>query len=561
MRIVYLGGLFTLSLIFTASSFARQSTIESIRATLQAEPDDSSRVEIMMQLVALYSQTNPDSSIWFGLEARDLARQIGNPVLTARSLHYLGRAYIRGAEYGNAIATLREARNLIDQDDSQTLLKAHIIRNIGNIYFIQYQQEEAMTFYRDALVIFEALNDSVGMSSVYSNFANIYYETFYEDSTRLDSALIYYGKALAISQAQNDEMGVGSAYLNIGMLYEKMDSLDKAIEYSKKAVEIADRNNALVMKTYPLKVLSTVSRKQKQYEESLAYAEQSLEIAKTMGINYEEKDAHLNLADTYREMGDFEKAYFHYTSYDALNDSLLNEDANARLAEMQASYESEKKEQEIEVLAAQNEMQKARIAAVTSGLALVLVTAIVGVLWFASRKRKELQLLEKDKVIAESRKLLAEEELMNSKIREENLRKELTNYALHIVEKNDFLEEVKVEMAELRMDIQNTEAIKHINKLGSKIYQNLMLNKDREEFEIQVEQACDGFFKTLEREHPDLTAQERRLAALLRLNLSSKEISGIMNISPKSVDQSRYRLRKKLHLEKESNLSTFLNQI
>ena len=116
-------------------------------------------------------------------------------------------------------------------------------------------------------------------------------------------------------------------------------------------------------------------------------------------------------------------------------------------------------------------------------------------------------------------------------------------------------------MADLRMDVQSKDAIKHINKLGSRIYQNLMINKDREEFEIQVEQACEGFFKNLEHKHPDLTNQERRLAALLRLNLSSKEISGILNISPKSVDQSRYRLRKKLDLDKDINLSTFLNQI
>lgn len=68
-------------------------------------------------------------------------------------------------------------------------------------------------------------------------------------------------------------------------------------------------------------------------------------------------------------------------------------------------------------------------------------------------------------------------------------------------------------------------------------------------------------FKKLEQRYPELTPQERRLAALLRLNLSSKEISGIMNISPKSVDQGRYRLRKKLTLQKKKNLSLFLNQI
>lgn len=135
------------------------------------------------------------------------------------------------------------------------------------------------------------------------------------------------------------------------------------------------------------------------------------------------------------------------------------------------------------------------------------------------------------------------------------------NYALHIVEKNNFLEEVKAEMVEVRSEIKNNEALKHINKLGSKIYQNLMINKDREEFDIQVEQACEGFFKKLDIKYPSLTNQERRLSALLRLNLTSKDISGILNISPKSVDQTRYRLRKKLNIDKSKNLSSVLNQI
>lgn len=455
-----------------------------------------------------------------------------------------------------ALATFEEALNYIEQLPNNPALKAGTLRGIGNIYFIQYKYDEALSFFDEALENFRLAGDSSGVNLVYGGFANTYFET-----GKKELATKYYKKQLQFYIQGGNEMKIASTYLNLGMLYDTMDSLSLAIDYSEKALAIAEKNNALVMMTYPLKVLSSVSNAVENFEQGIQYGQQSLDIAEELGIIYEQKDAHMNLSYSYERLGNFERALSHYKSYNELNDSLLNEDANTRLAEMRAKYETEKKEREIVVLETENNLQSARIVAISSSLGLVITMILIGIIWFVARKRRQIALLEKDKLIAESEKKLAHEELENSRLREENLQSELTNFALQIVEKNDFLEEVKTEMAGIRNEIKNEEALNHINKLGSKIYQNLMLNKDREEFEIQIDQVCDGFYKNLERKYPELTPQERRLAALLRLNLSSKEISGIMNISPKSVDQGRYRLRKKLTLHKRKNLSQFLNQI
>jgi len=82
-----------------------------------------------------------------------------------------------------------------------------------------------------------------------------------------------------------------------------------------------------------------------------------------------------------------------------------------------------------------------------------------------------------------------------------------------------------------------------------------------EQFYGQIEMAHQDFRMKLESSFPDLTHQEMKLAMLLRLNFSSKEISSLMNISPKSVEISRYRLRKKLGLLQGENLLNFINNL
>lgn len=547
----------TTFLFFPFLVTAQNTEIDSLKSTITINTSDSVKIDLYLKIAQLYNQTNPDSTEHYALLAKDLSEQIEHPYYSAYSWNIVAAAYLRIGSYGRGLSALQEAQKYAELlSDEHITLKAQILRSLGNIYFIQYKYEEALLFYNESLELFEKDNNIAGIGFIYNNFANVYYETF-----KFDSALMYYKRYLDIETSKGNEQGMASAYLNMGMLYQEMDSMDLAIEYSLKAKAIAEKYNALVMLTYPLKVLSTVSREKGEYEEAIQYATQSLEIANDLGIIYEQKDAHQNLAESYEGIGNYRLAFDHYKTFKQLNDSLLNEDSNNKLAEMRAKYESEKKEQEILVLEAENRFHKTRNLVITLVAGIILLILASALILYASRKRKELQLLEKDRELAESKKKLAEEELQNSKLREENLQKELTNYALHIVEKNDFLDEVKSEVAQIKNQIQNHEAISHINKLGSKIFQNLMINKDREEFDIQVEQACEGFFKNLEQKFPDLTSQERRLSALLRLNLSSKEISGIMNISPKSVDQGRYRLRKKLAINTQKNLSVFLNQI
>ena len=86
-----------------------------------------------------------------------------------------------------------------------------------------------------------------------------------------------------------------------------------------------------------------------------------------------------------------------------------------------------------------------------------------------------------------------------------------------------------------------------------------MLNReDWEKFEIHFDQVHEDFLKKIRKKYPELTPKDLRLCAYLKMNLSSKEIAPILNISVRGVEISRYRLRKKMNLPRDANLNDFM---
>ena len=93
-----------------------------------------------------------------------------------------------------------------------------------------------------------------------------------------------------------------------------------------------------------------------------------------------------------------------------------------------------------------------------------------------------------------------------------------------------------------------------LNTLKVLILDNLNLEKERKSLDIYIKELNNSFFRNLERKYPGLTDNEKKLCSLLRLKLSSKEIASILNITPKSVEVNRYRLRKKMKIGKNEKL-------
>ena len=159
--------------------------------------------------------------------------------------------------------------------------------------------------------------------------------------------------------------------------------------------------------------------------------------------------------------------------------------------------------------------------------------------------------------------LRAEKEVI--RIRNEKLRaemkqkdKELANNTMEMIQKGKLLTKIKKELNKLSTEFNDEIINNHISRLIRRVDKELDTEQQWEVFEKHFENVHEEFLKRLKAAYPDLTPREMKLCAYLRLNISSKEIAALMNISTRGVEISRYRLRKKLQLSHDTNLTDFI---
>lgn len=148
---------------------------------------------------------------------------------------------------------------------------------------------------------------------------------------------------------------------------------------------------------------------------------------------------------------------------------------------------------------------------------------------------------------------------LNTKL--EYKHRELVSYALNIVEQQDYLSSIYNKLKEVQKIKDPDDFHSRVNDILLSIKQKMKSTDQVESFYSQVEQTHQNFTRRLLEKYPELSEKEQRLVKLLRLGFSSKEIAPLLNISLKSVEISRYRLRKRLKLDKDDNLIKFINNI
>ena len=173
------------------------------------------------------------------------------------------------------------------------------------------------------------------------------------------------------------------------------------------------------------------------------------------------------------------------------------------------------------------------------------------------------QIYERSRALSdmELKVILSENKALHDAV--EMKRQEVMNVALSIVEQKEFLESLNDKVKFLAQTDDVKEKDRLTEELGMAIRQRLSYDRDVDSqyFYYQAESLHEDFNAKLSENFPHLTQQEKRLATLLRLGFSSKYIATLMNITPKSVEISRYRLRQKLGLAKGDNLVNFIKSI
>lgn len=172
-------------------------------------------------------------------------------------------------------------------------------------------------------------------------------------------------------------------------------------------------------------------------------------------------------------------------------------------------------------------------------------------------KLKYIHELEKNKsrselVALQNEKLEAEINFKNS---------EMASAAMHLVKKGELLTKIKGELTQMMKRLENEQAVSEVKKMIRSLNDDENLDKEWEGFSKHFDKVHSDFLVRVKEVHPNLTGNEMKLCTYLRMNLSTKEIAQLMNISVRGVEISRYRLRKKMGLSSEVNLFDYLINI
>lgn len=201
----------------------------------------------------------------------------------------------------------------------------------------------------------------------------------------------------------------------------------------------------------------------------------------------------------------------------------------------------------------------------------VVTVVIMAVLIYLFFHQQKLRLKAENELLMQQNRLFASQKALNdlevNTIQMENTmlsnklelkRQEYNTILMNISEQREFLENITSELDELvgTKDIEKRD--RKLKELLVVLKQRMSFAREIDDFYGKIEQLHQDFMTILTQNYPELTEKEKRLATLLRMNLSSKEIATLMNITPKSAEIARYRLRKKMGLKERENIHDFL---
>lgn len=198
----------------------------------------------------------------------------------------------------------------------------------------------------------------------------------------------------------------------------------------------------------------------------------------------------------------------------------------------------------------------------TSWMYLLYFLGLAGLYALLNRVHQRRLHIQRRKLLLEKERELHQQRIQNRNIQLQNdvlnKSKELASSTFHLIRKNEALLQIKEELIRFKAESGDRPAAKHYQKMLRLVDEHLGNEQDWQVFEDNFNQVHDEFFKMLKSMFPTITPGDLRLAAYLRMNLSSKEIAPLLHLSIRGIENKRYRLRRKLELEGDDNLVEFL---
>ncbi len=540
---------------------------------------------------------NLDSALYYCRKAAKLASEYNLIQIQADAYNTIGNTYFRQSNYDSARSAFRKSLKLFEQIENQESV-AISNASIAVSYSEQGKYSKALEMYQEALLFFEEGGNPNMIANLYNNIANIYLER-----QEYNKAFVYYSKTSRYDSITGNKSGRSRTVLNMGNVLVNLGKTEEAKINYRYAAHLAISSGSECRTCLPFTQLGDLYLEEGAYDSAYKYISKALEVAIRCENERDLASVYLDLGDYYKSIGntsaakeallkgytaasnngikpkmeelanslhkifeklnDYPKAYEYLKIANSLQNDLFDKESTEQITRLEAEYEFEKEKQQLEAdqerreLAYQKELAQERLYTLAA-IGLIVIIALIAILSYRSYRIKRAaneQLTEKNerlKVLNEREKKLSEEALSAKE-------RELATMAMASLEKNNLLTELnqKVSFLESRMSDELKPSLKEMRKT---ISNSISLDNSWDSFIHRFEDVHPQFFDRLKYENPNLTINDLKLSAYLKIGMSNKEIANVSHLTLGSVKSSINRLKKKLELGPEDSVRDFMLQ-
>lgn len=387
---------FLFAFLLLANVSFSQAPPDSLFKVVSSNAHDTTKVDALLQISSYYNDSNPNKGIEYLNQAFQIAKKKDDWKSLAKVTNQLGTNYYYIGDYEKAI------RNFLETMKSHELLKdgegvAGCLNNVGSVYVAQGEYQKALEYHLKALKIREeneekGAGDKNAVAMSYGNIGQAYY--YLNDFTK---AMDFYNRSLRISESNGNKKRIALMLNNIGSIYAEQKFYDNALVYFTRSLGIQRQLENKQNVAMALNNIAEVYFMKEDLNNSIDYYNEGLGVSKEIGDLDDLKTSYEGLHQCYLKKDDFEKAHEYLTLYCTIKDSIYNTENSSQINEMLTKFDTNKKEQEIQLLQKDQEIHKFWRNSLIVGCVLILIVALL--LYNRNKvKQKANVLLSKQKI-------------------------------------------------------------------------------------------------------------------------------------------------------------------
>lgn len=572
--------------------------IAGLEDQLPAMNEDTIKVNALLKLGSYYCYSDADKALVFLQEALMISASLTYKKGMGSTFLWMGRTYYYKDEYELAIRHLEKAKDIfIETNNQEEMIRYHqftgtvnslignfpnAIRNyqkaidlskehgikkdiylsycgLGSVFLQRPDPYAAKEYFTEALSWVHHIDDPALKSILFTNLGKVY-----ELTHDLDSALLFYEQSLEIRKIHGSVRMIASSQYNIGNVLIKKGQYQQGVQYIETSLEkfseISDDTGICINLIAMVEGLFYQGEK----DQAIKVAMDAIALAGKLNNASLKSEAYMTIAPLMAQAGNHAVAYEYMRINNLIQDSLAQINREKVISELEVQFQTARKNDEIKLLKSLNEIQHKNILLLyisLSGLVIILILLFVLFRYKSKSLKRQQELYQSEKTIGKQQEEIREKEQLLLKEQLETKNRELASKALEMYRINETISGVIEKLESVsEKDCANEKIGYQINQIVSGLEAKLK-NNSWNEFEMVFNNIHSDFFRKLLSACPDLTSSEIKTAALLKLNLSTKEIAAITFKSEAGIKSARYRLRKKLALDNDESLMPFLMKL